>query len=222
LAAASFKPSSKSVQALRYYNEGSELARQGKQLEAVKKFQASTEEDPNFGLAFSKLGQAYAALGHTSDADKLSMKAVSLSDALPPQEKYLILATRARILHDNRKAIEYYESLDKAMPGSEDVAFALANLYEDTGAYDKARVRFAELLERDPKYIDALLGAGRVEIRSGKANDALDYFNRALSVAIQRQNDEARAGVLRMLGLNYRVLGKPQDAFRYYEESLEI
>ncbi len=222
LAAASFKPSSKSVQALRYYYEGSELARQGKPLEAVKKFEASTEEDPNFGLAYSKLGQAYATLGHTSDADKFSMKAVSLSDALPPKEKYLILATRANILNENQKAIEYYEHLDKAMPGSEDVVFALADLYEDTGAYDKARTRFAKLLERDPKYIDALLGAGRIEIRMGKANDALDYFNRALTTAIQRGNDEARARVLRMLGLNYRVLGKPKDAFRYYQESLEI
>src|SRR5713226_5314404 len=63
LQAKSLKPSSQSVQALRYYSEGAQLARQGKNLDAVKKFEAATQEDPNFALAYSKLGGAYAALG---------------------------------------------------------------------------------------------------------------------------------------------------------------
>ncbi len=45
--------------------------------------------------------------------------------------------------------------------------FALATLYKDAGAYDNARKRFAQLLPRDPKYIEALLGAGQVESWSG-------------------------------------------------------
>src|SRR5207253_3114078 len=53
----SFKPSTKSLEALRYYNDGLQLARQGKHSEAQKAFQASTEADANFALAYSKLGQ---------------------------------------------------------------------------------------------------------------------------------------------------------------------
>jgi len=55
LQAKALTPSSQSVQALRYYNEGVQLTRQGKNLEAVKQFEAATKEDPNFALAYSKL-----------------------------------------------------------------------------------------------------------------------------------------------------------------------
>src|SRR5262249_27566223 len=88
LAAAAFKPSTRSVPALRYYGEGMALSRQGRQLDAVKKLVASTEEDPGFALAFARLAEAHAALGHTNDAERLSSKAVGLSDPLPAQEKY--------------------------------------------------------------------------------------------------------------------------------------
>src|SRR5213594_754775 len=45
LQAKSLKPSSQSVQALRYYSEGLQLVRQGKNIEAQKSFQAATQED---------------------------------------------------------------------------------------------------------------------------------------------------------------------------------
>src|SRR5260370_36535596 len=59
LRAKSLKPSSQPVQALRYYEEGLPLLRKGKYLEAQKSFQASIGEDPNFALAYAKLGQVY-------------------------------------------------------------------------------------------------------------------------------------------------------------------
>ena len=222
LAATAFKPSSNSVRALRYYSEGLDLSRQGKYLEASKSFAASTQEDPTFALAYAKLADAFAAVGQPNDAEQASLKAVGAADALPPQEKYLVLATRARIQYDNQKAIEYYENLDKIMPGSDEVQFALANLYKDAGAYDNARQRFKQLLERDPKYIEALVGAGQVESWSGNGNDALDYLNRALPIAIQRGNDEARASVLRTLGATYGGMNKTSEGLRYAQESLEI
>jgi tetratricopeptide (TPR) repeat protein len=222
LAASALRPSSKSVQALRYYNEGVDLSRQGKNLEAVKKFEVSTQEDANFALAYSKLGEAYAALGRAPDAERFSRQAIGLSDALPPQEKYLVLGSRARILNDHQKAIEYYEKLDKMMPGSDEVIFALANLYEDTGAYDKALERFTQLLQHDPKYVDALRGAGRVEYNTGKANEALGHLTPALAIAIQLGNDEAKAAILHELGVTYQLLNKRDDALSNFQQSLEI
>src|SRR4029077_511870 len=51
LKASSFQPSSKSVPALRDYNQGVQLLREGKNLEAVKNLKAATKEDPQFALA---------------------------------------------------------------------------------------------------------------------------------------------------------------------------
>jgi eukaryotic-like serine/threonine-protein kinase len=222
LTATSFKPSSRSVRALRFYNEGLELSRQGRQLEALKRFETATQEDTGFALAYSRLAYSHATLGHDAEAERISRNALTGAEALPPYEKTLILAAHARILNDRPKAIEYYESLARGGATNDDVTFALAALYKDTGAYDEARKRFAQLLARDPKYIEALLGAGQVESWSGKPADALDYLNRALTVVIQGGNDEAKATVLRLLGGTYAGLNKPREALQHYQESLAL
>jgi tetratricopeptide (TPR) repeat protein len=222
LAAASFKPSTTVVAALRYYNEGIALVRQGRQMEALTKFQSAAQEDPNFALAYSKLAETYAGLGRGGDAEKSSRQAVTLAESLPQTEKSLILAARSRIASDQQKAIEYYEKLEATLPNNDDVIFALATVDAESGAYDKAGTRFDRLVARDPKYTDALIGAARVRIQTGKADEALDFLNRALSVAIQRGNDEARANVLRVFGTAYWNLNKPQDALRYLRESTEL
>jgi serine/threonine protein kinase/tetratricopeptide (TPR) repeat protein len=222
LAAASFKPSTTDVEALRYYIEGIELGRQSRELEALKKFQASTQKDSTFALAYSKLAATYAALGYAGEAAKVSRQAVTLAESLPQTEKYYVLANRALAVWDQQKAIEYYEKLEAMLPNNDDVLLALANLHADAGAYDKASSRFAKLLERDATCLAVLLGTARVRIESGKADEALEFLNRALTVSIQRGNDEARADALRFLGSNYWVLNKPQDALRYFGEALQI
>lgn len=222
LQAKSFRPSSNSVQALRYYNEGLQLARQGKQLEALKKFEASTQEDTEFGLAYSKLAQTYANLGYDNEAENFSRKAVGLSEKLPPPEKYLILANHARITNDNQKAIEAYENVAKVSPEDADVQFNLAGLYQAAGSYDRARDLYARLLSRDPKYVDALLGMGRVEIFGGNPQKGLEYLNRALPLAVELENDEEKAASLQLIGVAYKRLNKLDEALRNYQESLEI
>ena len=222
LEAQAFKPSTKSLDALRDYNQGLELERQGKHLEAAKKLEASTKEDPAFALAYSKLSQTYAALGYGNQAELASQKAVDLSENLPPQEKYRIIAAHARTSNDRAKAIEAYENLARAAPNDPDVHFALGGIYETSGAYDKAREHYGKVLEHDPKSAEALLGLGRVEIRSGNTQGGLEYLTRALPLAIQFDNQEERAAILQATGVAYRRLDKQDEALRNYQESLEI
>jgi eukaryotic-like serine/threonine-protein kinase len=222
LRAKSLKPSSQSLPALRYYNEGLELARQGNHPEAAKRFEASTKADPDFALAYSKLGQTYSNLGYDEKAEQFSRKAVDLSDKLPPQERYLILANYAQVSNDNRKAIDSYENLAKVSPDDLDVHFRLGGLYETTSAFDKARDEYATVLTGDPKHVDALLAAGRVEIRRNNPQGSLDYLNRALSLAVELDNADAKATILNAIGAAYKQLNKPEEALRYYQESLAI
>src|SRR5258706_1533742 len=116
LQAKAVRPSSTSVQALRYFDEGLQLARQGKHADALKSFEAATREDSDFALAYSKLGQEYGALGYDDNAQRISRKAVELSESLPPQERYVILASHAGLGNDNARAIEAYENLVKVLP----------------------------------------------------------------------------------------------------------
>jgi tetratricopeptide (TPR) repeat protein len=222
LRAAAFKPSSTSVQALRNYSEGMGLERAGKHLEAVKRFQASTQEDANFASAYARLAEAYAALGYGDNAAQASQKAVELSENLGPQEKYRIQAINARISSSIPEAIKAYEAIAKIAPGDSDVQSNLAELYQATGASDKAREVYAKLLAGDPKNMNALLGMGRAQIASGDAQSGLDHLNRALSLTVQLDNDEEKAAVLQSIGAAYRDLNKPEDALNNFRQSLEI
>jgi len=222
LKASSFQPTSQSVPALRDYNQGIQLLRDGKNLEAVKALQSATNEDSGFALAYSRLAEADSALGYDADAEQASRKAVELSQQLPLAEKYLIEATHARIVKDNDKAIQAYENLSKTQPDNGDVLYALGSLYREHGDYDKARAIFTKILQADPKNIRALWQMGALEIMSGNAQAALDPLNKGLSLAVQVDNQEQKALILLAVGIAYRLLNKPADALRNYQESLAI
>jgi serine/threonine protein kinase/tetratricopeptide (TPR) repeat protein len=222
LKAQSFKPSSNSIDAIRLYSEGTDLARQGKNLEALKEFQGATQADPGFALAFAKLGQTLANLGHDSEAEQASRKAVELSENLPAREKYLIAANDARIQRDYPKAIQYYENLAATSPDDPETQFELGRLYMDSGATDKARDRYSKVLAGDPNNVGALLALGRLELRHSNPQGALDYFNRALPLSVQFANDEAKGTILQGIGVSYRQLDKQDEAFRYFQQALEV
>ena len=220
--AKSLKPSSQSVQALRFYGAALQLSRQGKNLDAVKQFEAATKEDPNFALAYSKVAATYAALGYGDKAQEASRKAVDLSEKASSQEKYLIQAEDARVARDYPKAIASYENLAKISPDDSDVQYALGRLYEDTGTLDKARVNYDKLLALDPKNSDVLLRLGWVEIKGNNLRGSLDYLNRALTIAVQLGNEEEKALSLDAIGSAYQHMGKLDEALRNYEQALDL
>jgi tetratricopeptide (TPR) repeat protein/predicted Ser/Thr protein kinase len=218
----SLKPSSTSLPAVRDYNSGLQLARQGSNLEAAKLFEAATKEDPEFALAYSQLGQCYAKLGQDNEAEQYSRTAVELSEKLPDQEKFLIQARQNEILKNYDKAIVSYENLAKASPNDPDVLFDLGRLQESAGSFDKARASFSRVLELDPKRVEGLLAMGRVEIEKDSAQSGIDYLIRAQSIAAELGNDEEKAMILQALGVAFSVLNKQEEALRNYQESLKI
>src|SRR3954451_20089406 len=149
LRAQSFKPTSTSVAALRDYNEGLQLLRQGNNLEAQKRLQLATNEDQQFAEAYSRLGQAYSALGYDSEAEQAARRAAELSQNLPLAQRYFIEASQARIAKDNAKAIATYQNLEKSFPDNFDVLSALGGLYEDAGDFDRARSSYNKVLQAD-------------------------------------------------------------------------
>jgi len=222
LKASAFQPTSTSVEALRQYNQGVGLQRDGKNLEAEKQFEAATKLDPSFALAFSRLAQTYSSLGYDDEAEQSAQKAVTLSQDLPEAEKYLISAIRSQVTKNYPEAIKAYENLAKASPGNSDVQAALATLYEQTGDFAKATEHNQKILASNPNDITATLALGRLAINGGKAQASLDPLNRALTLSVQLDNQEQKAATLHYLGGAYQMLNKPEEALRNYQEALAI
>ncbi len=224
LKAQSFKPSSASIDALRDYNQGLALMRAGKNLDALKRFQSATTEDPQFALAHSRLAEVQTELGFVSDAEQSSRSAVDLSrsENLPLPEQYLISASHARIMKNNKDAIDAYENLSKSWPGDVDVQYSLGTLYMSTGDYTKARDIFEKILAADPRNIKALWEMGLVENTLGNPQAALDSLSKGYNLATQVDNQEQKALILLSTGISYRLLNKPDEALRNYKESIAI
>jgi serine/threonine protein kinase/tetratricopeptide (TPR) repeat protein len=222
LKASSFQPSSKSIAALRDYDQGIAAQRDGKNLDAQKQFEAATKEDPGFALAFARMAQSYSSLGYDSEAEQSAKKAVDLSADLPESEKYLIAAIRSQATKNYPEAIKAYENLAKASPDNSDVQAALASLYQDSGELAKARDYYQKLLAANPKDIAATLDLGRIEIKSGNPQASFDPLNRAYSLAVQVDNQEQQAGSLHLMALAYRNLSKPQEVLRNEREAITI
>ena len=224
LKAQAFKPTSTSVDALRAYNQGLVSMRQGKNLDALKSFQLATTEDAQFALAHSRLAEVQSELGFTSDAEQSARRAVELatSENLPLPEQYLIKANYARILRNNKDAIEAYENLATSWPGDVDVQYNLGSLYMDTGDYNKARAIFKKILDADPRNIKALWAIGAVENSLGNPEAALTSLSQGLNLATQFDNQELKALILLSTGISYRLLNRPEEAMRNYQQSLAI
>ena len=222
LQAQSFKPASASVNALRDYNEGLQLLRQGNNLEAQKRLQTATNEDPQFADAYSRLGEAYSALGYDTEAEQASRRAVELAQNLPPAQRYFMEASLARVTKDNPKAIAAYENLAKSFPDNLDVLSALGSLYEDAGDLGKARDYYQKVLQADSKSVDTLLAMGRVEIKAGNPQQGLDPLDRGRHLAIDLDNQEQQALILQATGIAYKLMGKPTEALRNYQDSMAI
>jgi tetratricopeptide (TPR) repeat protein/predicted Ser/Thr protein kinase len=212
----------RSATVTRLYHEGVELSAQGKHLDAVRRLVEATNGDDTFAEAWGALAGAYVALRQDRDAQSAVRKAAGLSATLPPRDRFRILALQATIQHDNTQAIAAYEEWLKAVPEDSDARLRLAELYESTGNYPSSRQRFAELVERDPLYVEALLGSGRVAIRSGAPADAIDPLTRALALAVRLDNDVQKAATHQALGVAFKRLNRPVDALASYQQALEL
>lgn len=222
LKASSFQPSSKSVEALRDYNAGILLQRDGMYLEAQKQFEAATKEDPEFALAFSHVAQTYSSLGYDSEAEQAAQNGVLLSQNLSDSERYLISGIRSRVTKNYPEAIKAYESLAKAAPDNSDIQSALAGLYDESGDLDRAREYYQRILTTSPKDVVATLQLGRVTIKTGDPQGSLETLNRAYSLAVQMDNQEQKAASLHVMAVAYRMLSKPEEGIHSEQEALAV
>jgi tetratricopeptide (TPR) repeat protein len=224
LKAQAFKPSSKSIDALRAYDQGMDFMRIGKNIDAAQAFQNAVNADPQFAIAYSTLSQSQQALGHQAEAEQSSRRASELAttEGLPQLERMLIDANRAAILEDQKKAIGLYEGVAHAMPGNTDVQFALGSLYADTGAYDKARPVFATLLKEDPKNVLTLWRSGAMELQSGHFQTALEPLAQGEILTNSSGNQELHGVILLAMGIAYRFLNRNEEALKYFGDSIAV
>jgi tetratricopeptide (TPR) repeat protein len=107
----------------------------------------------------------------------------------PLAQEYLVRAgTRARRLFANEEAILHFERARELAPDDDEVALALAELYELVGRYDDALTLYGDVRDRTSD-VRAWAGMAATLRKQGSYDDSLAVVNQALATPSLRGAD---------------------------------
>ncbi len=195
---------------------------------AIPLFQRAISLDPNFAMAYARLGTNYGNLGETARAAENMRKAYELRERVSEREKFYIVSHYEHFVTGNLEAArKAYELWAQTYPRDDVPPNNLSSIYSSLGDYDKALAANQESLKLNP------------ESGSNYANVVLGYMTvnrldeaRATAQEAQAHNLDSPANHLSLYSIDFlqhdaagmereaaAVMGKPgfEDAILYTE-----
>jgi eukaryotic-like serine/threonine-protein kinase len=141
-----------SLEALQAYSLGLQaMTVKGDSAAAIPLFQRATSLDPNFAMAYARLGTSYANLNQTSRAAENHRKAYELRERVSEREKFYIASHyEQQVLGDLEAARKTYELWAQTYPRDNTPAVNLGFIYGALGELDKQLVTDQEGLKLNP------------------------------------------------------------------------
>ncbi|HXC42568.1 MAG TPA: tetratricopeptide repeat protein, partial [Candidatus Dormibacteraeota bacterium] len=142
---------------------------------AISLFQRAISLDPNFAMAYARLGTNYNNLRQSARAAEFTRKAYELRERVSEREKFYILSHYDNFVTGNLEAArKTYELWAQTYPRDDVPIGNLGIIYIYLGDYDKALAAMLDMMKADP-------GGG------------LSYSNLVSSYVQVNRLDEARA-----------------------------
>jgi tetratricopeptide (TPR) repeat protein len=163
-----------SLDALRALSLGDNKHNMGDDLAALPDYQRAVEIDPNFAMAYARLGTVYSNLGQTQLSEQNRQKAFELRDRASEREKLYIMSHYYSDSGQLEKGITAYELYCQTYPRDSTPFTNLAEIYNRLGQFDKGLATAKRALEIDPDMLNA-------------------YGNIAMAYAGLNRTEEARA-----------------------------
>jgi tetratricopeptide (TPR) repeat protein len=140
-----------SLEALQAFTEGDAKHFQGLEMEAMKPFQRAIELDPNFALAYARLGTVYSNLYQSDLAEQCRQKAFELRDRASEREKLYIMGHYFTDSGQLDKGIQAWE-LYKSSYSNDALAYNnVSVLYERLGQFEYALENARQAVALDPQ-----------------------------------------------------------------------
>ena len=141
-----------SLAALRAFNLGEETRSQGLQAESIASYKLAVDLDPQFALAYARLGIVYTNIGQVSLSGEYYRKAFDLRNRATDRDRlYIITHYYAYTTGEIRRAIEDYELWRTLYPRDLVPTNNLAAEYFELGQEQKKAVELARrAIQLDP------------------------------------------------------------------------
>ena len=193
-----------SLEALKAFTLGDAQRNRGGQLAAIPFYQRAIELDPNFAMAYARLGTTYGNIGQGDLLEQYQRKAFELRDRASERERLYITAHYYSDTGQLEKGIAAYELYKQTYPRDSVPYNNLAAIYLPLGQFDKALENAREAMRLDPDQANgyfttaqAYAGLGRVDESRATIQAALQrklggaFAHLHLALLAWGQNDQA-------------------------------
>jgi serine/threonine protein kinase/Tfp pilus assembly protein PilF len=171
-----------SLDALKALTLGDTKHNMGDELAAIPNYQHAIEIDPNFAMAYARLGVVYSNLGQTQLSEQNRQKAFELRDRASEREKLYIMSHYYADSGQLDKGITAYELYRQTYPRDSIPFNNLAGIYNTLGQFDNALENAKHAVELDPDMVSgydnaftAYVGLNRIEEARANINAALQH-----------------------------------------------
>src|ERR1700730_7710937 len=171
-----------SLDALKALSLGDAKHNGGAELGAVPNYQRAIAIDPNFAMAYARLGTIYNNLGQTQLSEQNRQKAFELRDRASEREKLYIMSHYYADSGQLDKGITAYELYIQTYPRDSIPYNNLAVIYNELGQFDNALEKAKRAVERDPEMMNgygqvasAYAGLNRIEEARATLNTAVQH-----------------------------------------------
>ncbi len=176
-----------SLDALKAFTLGDTKHNMGDDLSAIPNYQRAIEIDPNFAMAYARLGTAYNNLDQTELSEQNRQKAFELRDRASEREKLYITSHYYADSGQLDKGITAYELYRQTYPRDSTAYNNLAVIYNQLGQYDNALENAKRALELDPDMLNAY---GQIAV-AYCGLDRIEEARSTVNAALQRKGNTA-------------------------------
>ena len=144
-----------SLDALKALTLGDSKHSMGDEFAAIPDYQQAVEIDPNFAMAYARLGTVYNNLGQTELSEQNRQKAFELRDRASEREKLYIMSHYYADSGQLDKGITAYELYCQTYPRDSTPFNNLAVIYNQLGQFDNGLQNAKHAMELDPDMLNA-------------------------------------------------------------------
>ena len=145
------KVTTSSLEALKAYTLSTDTMQEKSEVAAIPMMKHAIELDPNFAMAYYKIGIMYSNIGETTLASQYSQKAYDLRERVSEREKFRVTGNYYRVVTGElEKAVQTYELWAQSYPRDPLPPGFLGLLHALGGQYEKSVAEELESSRLDP------------------------------------------------------------------------
>jgi len=170
-----------SLEALKAFSLGDVKHAAGEELDAIPYYQRAIELDPNFAMAYARLGTAYNNLEQSTLAEQNREKAFELRDRASEREKLYIMSHYYADSGQLDKGITAYELYKQTYPRDSTPYNNLAAIYNGSlGQFENALDNARQAVVIDPDYLGNYMNLAEAYAGLNRLDEARATLNQGL------------------------------------------